>query len=346
MTPKMRQDFESRWPGLARRIDVVLQRRGLTESERDDIAQETALRLIQMWDRVDITRAQVLAATIALNLMRDDARRKRPDPLADMADIHEPVDVETAGLARLELRRVSVAMSHLSPAQRSALLREVGDGTACSTTNAGEKMLRLRARKKLRAALGRISAPVLLRLRKAGDMMHMAGIGGQESLAQGFGWIGCLLIGLMVAVPVGTSGTARAAGPEVHADAFASTVRLQQPHANPAVDRPAVSRAATVRRAKNVAVPTTNGDRHRRGSSGHLPKGSSGDPESTTPAPQTVVGAPELPIAQPDTGVDPGAVTGAVPAEAPKPGTPQPSLPDLPKLPGIDNPAAGLEPPG
>ncbi|MEA2460678.1 MAG: hypothetical protein QOH90_855, partial [Actinomycetota bacterium] len=62
-------------------------------------------------------------------------------------------DAETAALARIELSRVHDALGYLTAPQRSALLAEVGVGTVVKESPAAEKMLRFRARKRLRGIL-------------------------------------------------------------------------------------------------------------------------------------------------------------------------------------------------
>lgn len=349
MTPKMRQDFEARWPALARRVDLVLRRKGLDEPTRDDITQETAVRLIQMWDRVDVERAQVLAVTIALNVMRDDARRKRPDLVDQVPEIECTSDVERAGLARLELGRVRAAMSHLSAAQRSALLREVGDAPAAPGTGDADKMLRMRARKKLRAALGRISAPVLLRLRKLGDAFHIAGAGGTEGLVQGMGVVGCLLVGLMIAVPVGTPGTAKAAPADVEAEALRPATRADRSRPDAAELRRtwARNREAVDRQVKNRVVSTGRHNERARGKVGAAKKAPKGSPDESANAPEAIVDAPDLPVAQPEAPVNPEEVTESVPGtpqEAEIPATVPAPNPELPDLPTVEAPAAARPP--
>src|SRR5918992_3227117 len=125
MTPTMRREFEAQWPMLATRIQRLLARKGVPSEKRDDLLQETALRLIGMWHKVDPQRIEALATTIVLNLMRDELRKKKSsDVVAQLPEVPEPCDVEAAGIARVELERVRVAMASLSPSHRSALLRE------------------------------------------------------------------------------------------------------------------------------------------------------------------------------------------------------------------------------
>lgn len=157
--------FEQQWPDLARRLDAMLAGKRVPPHKRDDIVQETGLRLFRMWDQVDPDRPLwALVVTIALNLLRDEAR-KRPERevLGLVPDRPADQDVERAGLARLEWRRVQKAMDQLSPAHRSILMAELGDDAAMASRGANAtKMLRMRARRRLSALLDVASASGVL----------------------------------------------------------------------------------------------------------------------------------------------------------------------------------------
>lgn len=154
-------DFERQWPDLARRLDTMLAGKRVPPHKRDDIVQETGLRLFRMWDQVDPDRPLwALVVTIALNLLRDEAR-KRPERevLGLVPDRAADQDVERAGLARLEWKRVQSAMSQLSPDHRSILMAELGDDPVTSSRGPNAtKMLRMRARRRLNALLDVASA--------------------------------------------------------------------------------------------------------------------------------------------------------------------------------------------
>ena len=152
MSPELVDSFEKQWPEVSKRLAGMLAGKRVNTSKREDLVQETGLRLFGMWEKVDRNRpVWPLAVTIALNLIRDDARRKRDlEILGVMPDLPAGHDVEEEGLARLELERVQEAMSKLSPAHRSVLMVEVGDvpDTSSKGSNA-TKMLRHRARRAL-----------------------------------------------------------------------------------------------------------------------------------------------------------------------------------------------------
>ena len=153
--------FEQQWPDLARRLDTMLAGKRVPPHKRDDIVQETGLRLFRMWGQVDPERPLwALVVTIALNLLRDEAR-KRPERevLGLVPDRAADQDVERAGLARLEWRRVQSAMNQLSPDHRSILMAELGDDFETSSRGPNAtKMLRMRARRRLNALLDVASA--------------------------------------------------------------------------------------------------------------------------------------------------------------------------------------------
>ncbi len=154
--------FEEEWPDLARRLHSMLAGKRIPAGKREDIVQETGLRLFRMWAAVDPERpVWALAVTIALNLVRDEARRGIGREVLgfvpDIANPHE--DVERSGLARIELGRVERALLELTPAHRSILLAEVGDAEPATDRGPNAvKMLRMRARRRLHSLLDATTA--------------------------------------------------------------------------------------------------------------------------------------------------------------------------------------------
>lgn len=162
MTSQQKQRFESQWPAIAARLERLLARRSIPVQKRDDIVQETGLRLLGSWDKVDSARPLwPFVVTIALNLMRDEARRATTgtEIPCELPDQQDWADVEHAGLVRLELRRAGRALALLKPGHRDVLLAELDpslfsyEGTAAAT-----KMLRARARRRLAALMQNVSA--------------------------------------------------------------------------------------------------------------------------------------------------------------------------------------------
>ena len=203
MSPEKKRDFEAEWPLLSRRLRFFLGRKKVPHAQRDDLIQETALRLYKMWDSVDRTRpAWALTVTIALNLLRDEYRRAgHADIVAELPEIAQPYDVEQAGLARIELKKVRAAMTEMSAEHRSALLAEIGQHDGAASIS-GEKMRRLRARRKLTQLMERVSAVVLFPLRRVSDLIHGL-VGMKEALAQSASCVLCgvLGVGAVLAIP-------------------------------------------------------------------------------------------------------------------------------------------------
>jgi DNA-directed RNA polymerase specialized sigma24 family protein len=197
MSPELQADFVAQWPELSRRLKALFGRKNVSASVRDDLVQETALRLIKMWDSVDMTRSPwPLTATIGLNLLRDRAKAlATTEVLAELPDAPAMLDVADAGIARVELDRVRRAMAELTHAQRTILLDEVGEGPAATGTAAAQKMLRMRARRKLRAILERVSGLLVLRHGRASDWFG-AMFASRDAVAQSAAaCMACALIG-------------------------------------------------------------------------------------------------------------------------------------------------------
>lgn len=152
--------FEREWPALARRVDRALVPRSVPPWLREDIVQETGLRLFRMWESIDPHRSvRALAVTIALNLLRDEARRwHRGGPTSVVPDRAAEDDVERESLARLEFQQVQGALRRLSPGQRAVLLAEVGAASPPDVSPDAVRMLRMRARRRLSELLDRAAA--------------------------------------------------------------------------------------------------------------------------------------------------------------------------------------------
>ena len=155
--------FEEAWPELAARLGANLRRRRVSPWLVDDIVQETGLRLFKMWDSVDPELSPWgLSLTIAKNLLWDSTHRQAArEVLVDPPEQTTSYDVENAGIARLELKRVGRALGKMSHSYRSVLLAELGGADVPSTSPAATKMLRMRARKRLNMILESASASCL-----------------------------------------------------------------------------------------------------------------------------------------------------------------------------------------
>ncbi|HYP22328.1 MAG TPA: sigma-70 family RNA polymerase sigma factor [Actinomycetota bacterium] len=165
MTTQVESSFEAVWPDLERRIHRFLSSKKVPDSQREDVVQETGLRLYRMWAQVDPAGSPIgLALTIAMNIVRDNARRDSHRTVVEIEpDVPAICDVERSGLARLELSRVRRALAELTPAQRSVLLSELDrNQRPPEASPAAIKMLRMRARRNLSAILERAGAGVLV----------------------------------------------------------------------------------------------------------------------------------------------------------------------------------------
>ncbi len=274
--------FEEQWPDLARRLDAMLAGKRVPAHKRDDIVQETGLRLFRMWDQVDPERPLwALVVTIALNLLRDEAR-KRPERevLGLVPDRAADQDVERAGLARLEWRRVQNAMNQLSPAHRSILMAELGDEQAMSARGANAtKMLRMRARRRLSALLDVASASGMvfgLRIRRLFDLERHV-IAARSLLGQSENVVAPAAAGFLSAVALfaaaagpltgeaGAGTLPRRSGPPVTvgagvSDGAGAGTALAQADArdeSPTAD----ARRSRSERTKDLELATTPGDR-------------------------------------------------------------------------------------
>lgn len=158
-----RDRFEEEWPELRKGLDRVLASRGVHSDRRDDLLQETGLRLYRRWEEIDRSAPVFkLAVTIALNLMRDEFRRGRHEVVCELPDKASSIDVERAGLARIEFDGVAEAMTKLSHDHRAVLLQDLSDeAVLAERSRDAVKMLRFRARRRLTTILQAASALLL-----------------------------------------------------------------------------------------------------------------------------------------------------------------------------------------
>ncbi|MGH2756698.1 MAG: RNA polymerase sigma factor [Actinomycetota bacterium] len=205
MSPEMKRDFETEWPQLAGRLKSFLVRKQVAPDRREDLVQETALRLYGIWERVDRSRsAWALTATIALNLIRDEGRRNgHCYPVAEPPEVNCTDDVEQIALARVELRRIQAALAKMTAAQRAILLAEVGVvSNGVAKPGPATKMRRLRARRKLRQVLERALGLVVLPARRVMDA-GQAFIALKDSFVRVGSCLACMVLGVgsMIALP-------------------------------------------------------------------------------------------------------------------------------------------------
>lgn len=181
--------FEFEWPEMAGRLHRLLASRSVPLADREDIIQETALRLMRIWPDIDHSRPVFpLATTIAMNLLRSEVRRKGRQEIVvgEIEDRPSRIDVEQASLARFELRRVARAMDHLSPTHRELLLQEVSPTVVSGPSAPAVKMQRMRARRRLAVLLETASVSLwlaVLRLRRTLDAISPSTTGALAAVA-------------------------------------------------------------------------------------------------------------------------------------------------------------------
>ena len=167
------EGFESAWSEIGPWLQRYLISRKLDAFTAEDIAQETAFRVFRHWDEIDHERSlKPLSVTIAMNLVRDRARRSKREALTDAPESTSIDDVEATALARLELARVGKALNCLSQDQQRLVTYELRakDAHLPSRSEAAVKMARLRARKKLISAMKTttvLTAAAWLKLKEA-----------------------------------------------------------------------------------------------------------------------------------------------------------------------------------
>jgi DNA-directed RNA polymerase specialized sigma24 family protein len=163
--------FEDEWAALAPRLSMVLAAKGVHPQDRDDLLQETALRLYRVWETLAPDQpVWPFAVTIALNLWRDQLRaavvRQRDVLAANLADsaaeASTTFDVERTVLARHELAQVGALMRELEPEQRRLLLANDEVAATVAPLRPAERMARMRARRELAKLVGRASAALAL----------------------------------------------------------------------------------------------------------------------------------------------------------------------------------------
>jgi DNA-directed RNA polymerase specialized sigma24 family protein len=169
-----RESFDDAWPALAERLRRSLTVRGVPAQDRDDVVQETALRVYRSWTGLDPNRpAWPFVITVAINIWRDIIRERtgriaQCHPTAHI-EVTADLDVERDVLARQELASTVVAMRSLAPEQRKLLLASEEFADTVRPLRPAERVARMRVRRQLARAVGRASAGfALIWLRRPG----------------------------------------------------------------------------------------------------------------------------------------------------------------------------------
>lgn len=340
MSPKTAAEFGKQWPALQGRLRTFLRAKGVPPAEVDDYVQEVAARLVSFWPKIDRDRPiWPLAVTIALNLLRDRSRRVDLEVLGELPDRAGSNDVAEAGIARLELAAVVRAMESLTPSQRAALLQAIfpDDEDACSTS--AEKMLRLRARRRLANAIGRACGGLTLKTRRLADSIH-GFFSRAEAVTQALACATCLFVAsagsvlyvpyhgyeskLEIVTPPTLSATSGDVVPAGTSFASMSGERLSPGPASSAVSRGTDMATGKQRRSRGdrpQSASSSTGSSSRAPAAGLAvsdPPAIPGNPP--VPAPGAPPAAPDQPVEAPDVSV------GSPPSNEP----PEPPAGDAP----------------
>jgi len=249
--------FDEAWPELETRLRRSLTARRVPAQDRDDVVQETALRVYRVWDSLDPTRsAWPFVVTVAVNFWRDIVRERtgriavvHPSASIEVTD-HQ--DVERDVLARQELASVRIAWRALGPEQRRLLLATEEFADTVRPLRPAERVARMRARRQLARAVGRASAvvPVLFLRRPGRTTSAVAAAYASAMAATVFTAPAMVNTPLVTAMPRPTYAHS-AATPARHVTTSAAhqTVRPAAPGTSNA--------ASTVSRVGHVAAPST-----------------------------------------------------------------------------------------
>lgn len=346
MSPDAERRFEAQWPLLERRARSLLSRKRVPACDREDLLQEVAMRLLRMWDSIDQTRPLwPLTSTILLNLLRDRSRvAPRDDVVGVLPDVQAPHDVERAGLARVELERVRRAMDHLSRSHRLILMQELHWSEAAAASPA-EKMLRMRARRKLRSILEKVSGLVALRSRRLTELSEKL-FALREGAATTASCVLCLMLGIggVVATPSVLTPQASAlpvrsavgpavslpVGGEIEAHEAAVAASLQEGVAEARRAQQAARLDAARHRTRTKKVSSAD---HDAGLLPALP----GQDDGSIPVPSHDVSADTGPpeVSPPDPGDAPTVEPPSPPAPPAPPSPPAPPVNVLPATDGL-----------
>ena len=169
-----RESFDDAWPALSERLRRSLTARGVPAQDRDDVVQETALRVYRSWTGLDPNRpVWPFVITVGVNYWRD-ILRERNGRIAqvhptDHIEVTADLDVERDVLARQELAKTVVAIGQLAPEQRKLLLASEEFADTVRPLRPAERVARMRVRRQLARTVGRASAAfALIWLRRPG----------------------------------------------------------------------------------------------------------------------------------------------------------------------------------
>lgn len=159
------------WRRAEPRVRRALGRIGISEERRDDLLQETALRMLRA--RPDLETVEQVAAwayTVARRIDIDLGRRRGRETASidDVAEVEAADDVVEHALQRLDLETVLAAVARLSPMDQAALFdidRRPADRTEAVRWAVRRHRARQRLARLLGGSLGGVGALGLIRRR-------------------------------------------------------------------------------------------------------------------------------------------------------------------------------------
>lgn len=118
---------------MLRKVRAVVLRSGVAAQDADDVVHEAFVRLEAYARKQEVRSQEAFLVTAAVNLGRDQARRRARMPLDDVEfDILSLADAaplpEEQLLSQERLRRISSGMQRLDPQTRRCLLDKRLDG--------------------------------------------------------------------------------------------------------------------------------------------------------------------------------------------------------------------------
>lgn len=118
---------------MLRKVRAVVVRSGVAPQDADDLVQEAFVRLESYARKQEVRSREAFLVTAAVNLGRDQARRRARTPIDDAAfDIQSLADAaplpQEQLLSQERVRRVGSGLQRLDPQTRRCLLAKRLDG--------------------------------------------------------------------------------------------------------------------------------------------------------------------------------------------------------------------------
>ncbi|WP_225425610.1 RNA polymerase sigma factor [Pelagerythrobacter rhizovicinus] len=109
---------------FAPRLGTILKKRGLSDSEAEELVQEAFLRLLQYSKENDVAREEGFLVRTAVNLSIDAGRRAErldlvSEPVEDLPLVDDLPDPERVAIGRSRLEYLAMGFERLDPITRS-----------------------------------------------------------------------------------------------------------------------------------------------------------------------------------------------------------------------------------